>query len=189
PLSVQVPVGWQRRVDQNGVVYISPSGSHLSCLDQVKAYLLTDGTCKCGLECPLILPKVFNFDPGAAVKQRTAEDVKADEDVTKLCIHKRKIIAVATLHKSMETPHPSLVLTSPGGGTNSAPVVSTRASTPRSMRNKSHDGTVNSVLPECKNPFKLMVKEHMGTQQHDLHSAYSRQRLGSSEHGHKSPYR
>jgi len=51
------------------------------------------------------------------VKQRTAEDVKADEDVTKLCIHKRKIIAVATLHKSMEAPHPSLVLTSPGGGT------------------------------------------------------------------------
>lgn len=51
------------------------------------------------------------------MKQRTAEDVKADEDVTKLCIHKRKIIAVATLHKSMEAPHPSLVLTSPGGGT------------------------------------------------------------------------
>lgn len=65
----------------------------------------------------IIHSQVFNFDPGAAVKQRTAEDVKADEDVTKLCIHKRKIIAVATLHKSMEAPHPSLVLTSPGGGT------------------------------------------------------------------------
>lgn len=60
--------------------------------------------------------QVFNFDPGAAVKQRTAEDVKADEDVTKLCIHKRKLLAVATLHKSMET-HPPLALTSPGGGT------------------------------------------------------------------------
>lgn len=60
--------------------------------------------------------QVFNFDPGAAVKQRTAEDVKADEDVTKLCIHKRKLLAVATLHKSMET-HPPLTLTSPGGGT------------------------------------------------------------------------
>lgn len=67
---------------------------------------------RCDFHC-----QVFNFDPGAAVKQRTAEDVKADEDVTKLCIHKRKIIAVATLHKSMEAPHPSLVLTSPGGGT------------------------------------------------------------------------
>lgn len=51
------------------------------------------------------------------VKLRTAEDVKADEDVTKLCIHKRKLIAVATLHKSMELPPPSLTLTSPGGGT------------------------------------------------------------------------
>lgn len=58
---------------------------------------------------------MFNFDPGAAVKQRTAEDVKADEDVTKLCIHKRKLLAVATLHKSMET-HPPLSLTNSGGG-------------------------------------------------------------------------
>ncbi|XP_074926340.1 methyl-CpG-binding domain protein 5 isoform X2 [Chelonoidis abingdonii] len=198
--AVQVPVGWQRRVDQNGVLYISPSGSLLSCLEQVKTYLLTDGTCKCGLECPLILPKVFNFDPGAAVKQRTAEDVKADEDVTKLCIHKRKIIAVATLHKSMEAPHPSLVLTSPGGGTSATPVVPSRAATPRSMRNKSHEGITNSVIPECKTPFKLMigasnamgrlyVQEVTGSQQQDLHSIYPRQRLGSNDHGQKSPYR
>ncbi|XP_013767726.1 methyl-CpG-binding domain protein 5-like [Pundamilia nyererei] len=113
---VQVPIGWQRKTEHGGgVVYISPSGSVLSSLEQVRTYLLTDGTCKCGLECPLILQKVFNFDPGAAVKQRTAEDVKADEDVTKLCIHKRKLLAVATLHKSMET-HPPLALTSSGGG-------------------------------------------------------------------------
>nr|KAF6450645.1 methyl-CpG binding domain protein 5 [Molossus molossus] len=198
--AIQVPVGWQRRVDQNGVLYVSPSGSLLSCLEQVKTYLLTDGTCKCGLECPLILPKVFNFDPGAAVKQRTAEDVKADEDVTKLCIHKRKIIAVATLHKSMEAPHPSLVLTSPGGGTNATPVVPSRATTPRSIRNKSHEGITNSVMPECKNPFKLMigssnamgrlyVQELPGSQQQELHPVYPRQRLGSSEHGQKSPFR
>lgn len=63
---------------------------------------------------------MFNFEPGAIVKQRTAEDVKADEDVTKLCIHKRKLIAVATLHKSMEIPHPSLTLTRPSGGTSTA---------------------------------------------------------------------
>ncbi|XP_042639967.1 methyl-CpG-binding domain protein 5 isoform X4 [Tyto alba] len=200
PPAVQVPVGWQRRVDQSGVLYISPSGSLLSCLEQVKTYLLTDGTCKCGLECPLVLPKVFNFDPGAAVKQRTAEDVKADEDVTKLCIHKRKIIAVATLHKSMEAPHPSLVLTSPGGGTSATPVVPTRAATPRSMRNKSHEGITNSVMPECKTPFKLMIgasnamgrlyaQEMAGSQQQELHSVYPRQRLGSNELGQKSPYR
>nr|XP_048281696.1 methyl-CpG-binding domain protein 5 isoform X5 [Myodes glareolus] len=198
--AIQVPVGWQRRVDHNGVLYISPSGSLLSCLEQVKTYLLTDGTCKCGLECPLILPKVFNFDPGAAVKQRTAEDVKADEDVTKLCIHKRKIIAVATLHKSMEAPHPSLVLTSPGGGTNASPVAPSRAAAPRSVRNKSHEGITNSAMPECKNPFKLMtgsanamgrlyVQDLPGSQQQELHPVYPRQRLGSSEHGQKSPFR
>lgn len=54
------------------------------------------------------------------MKQRTAEDVKADEDVTKLCIHKRKLLAVATLHKSMET-HPPLTLSSPGRGTDTCP--------------------------------------------------------------------
>ncbi|EDM00466.1 rCG37751 [Rattus norvegicus] len=198
--AIQVPVGWQRRVDHNGVLYISPSGSLLSCLDQVKTYLLTDGTCKCGLECPLILPKVFNFDPGAAVKQRTAEDVKADDDVTKLCTHKRKIIAVATLHQSMEAPHPSLVLTSPGGGTNAAPAVPSRAATPRSARNKAHEGITNSIMPECKNPFKLVagssnamgrlyMQDLPGSQQQELHTVYPRQRLGSSEHGQKSPFR
>lgn len=58
------------------------------------------------------------------MKQRTAEDVKADEDVTKLCIHKRKLLAVATLHKSMET-HPSLTLSSPGRGTARGPSIPT----------------------------------------------------------------
>ena len=53
-------------------------------------------------------PQVFSFDPGALVKQRTAEDVRSDEDVTKLCIHKRKLLAVAALHRSIET-HPALV--------------------------------------------------------------------------------
>uniref|UniRef100_G3VJL4 Methyl-CpG-binding domain protein 5 n=1 Tax=Sarcophilus harrisii TaxID=9305 RepID=G3VJL4_SARHA len=100
----------------------------------------------------------------------------------------------------MEAPHPSLVLTSPGGGTSATPIVTSRAATPRSMRTKSHEGITNSVMPECKNPFKLMigtsntmgrlyVQELTGSQQQELHSAYPRQRLGSSEHGQKSPYR
>ncbi|XP_042581165.1 LOW QUALITY PROTEIN: methyl-CpG-binding domain protein 5-like [Cyprinus carpio] len=180
----QVPIGWQRRVEASGVLYISPSGSVLSCLEQVKSYLLTDGTCKCGLECPLILHKVFSFDPGAVVKQRTAEDVKADEDVTKLCIHKRKLIAVATLHKSMELPPPSLTLTSPGGGTSVTSV--TPAAQPRAIRSKTHEGQ-----PECKNPFKAMMaagKRHFspdpcGPQQLEAFPAFSRQRLASGGHG------
>uniref|UniRef100_A0A3Q3EG96 Methyl-CpG binding domain protein 5 n=1 Tax=Labrus bergylta TaxID=56723 RepID=A0A3Q3EG96_9LABR len=196
---VQVPIGWKRKADHGGgVVYISPSGSLLSSLEQVKTYLLTDGTCKCGLECPLILHKVFNFDPGAAVHQRTAEDVKADEDVTKLCIHKRKLLAVATLHRSMET-HPPLTLTSPGGGTSS--VVSAHSTSQRVIRTKPHDGLPNAVGQDCKNPFKMMMaagqqqqhrlylpQEVGGAQQPDLYTGYPRQqRLGGGEPGMLSP--
>ncbi|XP_046886849.1 methyl-CpG-binding domain protein 5-like isoform X2 [Hypomesus transpacificus] len=189
---VQVPIGWQRKVDPSGVHYISPSGSVLSSQEQVKTYLLTDGTCKCGLECPLLLPRVFNFDPGAAVQQRTAEDVRADEDVTKLCIHKRKLLAVATLHKSMET-HPSLTLTSPGGGTNSTAMASTHSTTQRAIRNRPQEALPNSGVPDCKNPFKMMMvagqqrhypQEMSGSQQHqDLYPGYPRQQVP------KSPYR
>ncbi|XP_041937250.1 methyl-CpG-binding domain protein 5-like isoform X1 [Alosa sapidissima] len=216
PSLAQVPIGWKRKVDPTGVLYISPSGSVLSSLEQVKSYLLTDGTCKCGLECPLILPKVFNFDPGAAVKQRTAEDVKADEDVTKLCIHKRKLIAVATLHKSMEMPHPPLGLTSPGGATGPAAGGATRSATPRAIRNKSHEGLSGpGQAPDCKNPFKMMMAagarpyphphpqdmsavhhhqlqlqlQHQQQQQQELYAGYQRQRLASGEPGPKSPYR
>lgn len=182
----QVPIGWQRKVETSGVIYISPSGSVLACLDQVKSYLLTDGTCKCGLECPLILSKVFNFDPGAVVKLRTAEDVKADEDVTKLCIHKRKLIAVATLHKSMELPPPSLTLTSPGGGTSVTSMNPTAQ--PRAIRSKAHEGQ-----PDSKNPFKVMMaagQRHFSPeQQQDVYPGYSRQRLSSIEQGSKSPFR
>ena len=46
-----------------------------------------------------------------------AEDAQADADFTKLCIHKRKIIATATLHRNMESLHPSLALASHGSGT------------------------------------------------------------------------
>jgi hypothetical protein len=40
----------------------SPSGAELKSIEEVKEYLLKDGTCKCGLECPLELQKVFDFD-------------------------------------------------------------------------------------------------------------------------------
>ncbi|KAK0081976.1 hypothetical protein PV325_011278, partial [Microctonus aethiopoides] len=40
-----------------------PSSTALGSLDQLKEYLTTAGTCKCGLECPLRPEQVFNFDP------------------------------------------------------------------------------------------------------------------------------
>ncbi|XP_023671751.2 methyl-CpG-binding domain protein 5-like [Paramormyrops kingsleyae] len=165
--TAHVPIGWRREADPSRVVYISPSGSVLTCLEQVKTYLLTDGTCKCGLECPLVLPKVFNFDPGAAVKQRTAEDAKADGDVTKLCIHKRKIIAVAALR------------------TSATPNLSTHSANPHAVRHKSQEGALTSVALNSKNPFKVL----MAAQQTELSTGHPRPRPGGGEHGQRSPYR
>ncbi|XP_058529612.1 methyl-CpG-binding domain protein 6 isoform X5 [Ochotona princeps] len=104
PGATSVPIGWQRCVREGAVLYISPSGTELSSLEQTRSYLLSDGTCKCGLECPLNLPKVFNFDPLALVTPGGAGVGPAsEEDMTKLCNHRRKAVAMATLYRSMET--------------------------------------------------------------------------------------
>ncbi|KAK7884350.1 hypothetical protein WMY93_027473 [Mugilogobius chulae] len=100
--AVHVPIGWQRRVEGSRVVYISPSGTSLSSLDEVKTYLLSDGTCKCGLECPLVLHKVFNFALGVKVEQCSHPVGKVEQDMTKLCNHRRKVVAMAALCRSMQ---------------------------------------------------------------------------------------
>ncbi|CAL8267009.1 unnamed protein product [Lota lota] len=185
----QVPIGWQRKIHHGGVVYISPSGSVLACLEQAKSYLQTDGTCKCGLECPLILHKVFNFDPGAAVTQRTAEDVKADSAVTKLCIHKRKIIAVATLHRSME----SQISSRTSGGCHIGSL------NPQAIRKDLRNGPSNSVTPDGTNSYKLPIsgpqhyvhKHQLGSApQRDAYAHQSRLRPGAGDlNAQRSPYR
>ncbi|XP_013926570.1 PREDICTED: methyl-CpG-binding domain protein 6 [Thamnophis sirtalis] len=115
PAVTPVPVGWQRRVEEGRVCYISPSGTSLASLEQTRAYLLADGTCKCGLECPLNVHKVFNFDPAAMVIG--SEGSKGDQDMTKLCNHRRKIVAMATLYRSMESHGPlGLSHLGPGAG-------------------------------------------------------------------------
>ncbi|XP_015233269.1 PREDICTED: mucin-5AC-like [Cyprinodon variegatus] len=100
--AVHVPIGWLRRVEAGQVTYVSPSGTTLSTLDEVKTYLLTDGTCKCGLECPLIIHKVFNFSVGVKVEQNSQPSCKAEQDMTKLCNHRRKVVAMAALCRSMQ---------------------------------------------------------------------------------------
>ncbi|XP_075993181.1 uncharacterized protein mbd6 [Genypterus blacodes] len=100
--AVHIPIGWQRRAEDGQVIYISPSSTVLSSLDEVKTYLLTDGTCKCGLECPLVLHKVFNFTVGVKVEQHSQPLGKAEQDMTKLCNHRRKVVAMAALCRSMQ---------------------------------------------------------------------------------------
>ncbi|XP_051997669.1 proline-rich protein 36-like isoform X1 [Xyrauchen texanus] len=101
-LTAQIPVGWQRKVKNGTVSYISPSGTVLLTVDEVRVYLRTDGTCKCGLECPLVPNKVFNFDPTAMVQAPGHQTGKVEEDMTKLCNHRRKVDAMAALCQSMQ---------------------------------------------------------------------------------------
>ena len=43
-------------------LHFSPSGIELKSKEDIKEYLLKEGTCKCGLECPLELDSLFDFD-------------------------------------------------------------------------------------------------------------------------------
>uniref|UniRef100_A0A1A8P079 Methyl-CpG binding domain protein 6 n=1 Tax=Nothobranchius rachovii TaxID=451742 RepID=A0A1A8P079_9TELE len=101
--AINVPIGWHRKVEGGQVIYVSPSGTALSTLDEVKTYLSTDGTCKCGLECPLIIHKVFNFCVDVKVEQHSQPLGKAEQDMTKLCNHRRKVVAMAALCRSMQS--------------------------------------------------------------------------------------
>lgn len=81
-------------------------------------------------------------------------------------------------------------------------MVAVLSTTQRAIRTKPHDGVPNSVGPDCKNPFKVMMaggqqqqrlyppQELGGAQQPEHYPGYPRlQRLGSGEPGPKSPYR
>ena len=61
-MKVGVPWGWKRLLLADTVVYFSPSGIQLKSIEEVQDYLSTEGTCKCGLECPLNIPASFDFD-------------------------------------------------------------------------------------------------------------------------------
>ncbi|XP_051985564.1 methyl-CpG-binding domain protein 6-like isoform X2 [Xyrauchen texanus] len=101
-ITTQIPVGWQRKVENGTVSYISPNGTVLRSVDEVRVYLWTDGTCKCGLECPLVPNKVFNFDPVGMVQAPGHQTGKVEEDMTKLCNHRRKVDAMEALCQSMQ---------------------------------------------------------------------------------------
>ncbi|KAF7270859.1 hypothetical protein GWI33_016197 [Rhynchophorus ferrugineus] len=96
-MAVTVPYGWKRLLSNGSVIYISPSNTALSSLEQVKEYLLTSGTCKCGLECHFKYETVFNFDPKVIGKPWVLTPDTNTGDLTKLCNHKRKIIAMASM--------------------------------------------------------------------------------------------
>lgn len=60
--------------------------------------------------------QVFNFDPAAMVRAPGHQSGKIEEDMTKLCNHRRKVDAMAALCQSMQPSH----LPSPGQATGTA---------------------------------------------------------------------
>lgn len=89
-----IPVGWKRESVQGRIVYISPSQSLLWSHSDLLSYLTTDGTCKCGLSCPLFVDQVFNFDPSCSL-QRYASLSDSDTNQNNLCNQHRKLQALA----------------------------------------------------------------------------------------------
>ena len=115
---VLVPWGWMRSVISENVIYRSPSGIELKSKEEIKEYLLKEGTCKCGLECPLEIEDVFDFDTEVSssitncalftnsypVFQKTSEIAPMPilaPNPAKYCKHKEAIVNLA---KVMSTP-------------------------------------------------------------------------------------
>ncbi|XP_059140282.1 uncharacterized protein LOC131928309 isoform X2 [Physella acuta] len=95
---VKVPFCWQRNLENGVIEYKSPSGEILQSIDQICKYLLSDTTCKCGLECPLQVETFFNFDP--EIGSQPWSVTTNGEDLGNLCNHRREIIALAAFHNS-----------------------------------------------------------------------------------------
>ena len=58
--------------------FYSPNKSKIRNKEDLINYLELEGTCKCGLECPLKVDETFNFDPKIPSKFNPATLVKED---------------------------------------------------------------------------------------------------------------
>ncbi|CAF3203966.1 unnamed protein product [Rotaria sp. Silwood2] len=97
---IPVPYGWQRRIlAPDLVVYLSPTNTILDSLDAIRQYLETPSSCKCGLQCPLIVDKVFNFD--STIKSKSWEVTQVLEGTH--CRQKSNILEMATLTNCIDS--------------------------------------------------------------------------------------
>ncbi|UJR31513.1 hypothetical protein I4U23_019002 [Adineta vaga] len=97
---IPVPYGWQRRILASDlVVYISPTNTILDSLDAVRLYLESPTSCKCGLQCPLIVDKVFNFD--STILSKSWEVTQVLEGTN--CRQKSNILEMATLTNCIDS--------------------------------------------------------------------------------------
>ncbi|CAF3230329.1 unnamed protein product [Rotaria socialis] len=95
-----VPYGWQRRIlAPDVVVYLTPTNVILDSLDAIRQYLEMPTSCKCGLQCPLIVDKVFNFD--STIKSKSWEVTQVLEGTH--CRQKSNILEMATLTNCIDS--------------------------------------------------------------------------------------
>lgn len=72
-------------------------------MDSIKEYLSSDGTCKCGLECPLQLTSTFSFNTKVVSIKDTAPD--PDNKGKIKCKHKaRKRVPGVSSYQLSRTP-------------------------------------------------------------------------------------
>ena len=91
PPPVFVPSGWKRQLVDGRIVYFSPTDCLIWSLNDAVRYLMTDGTCKCGLECPFLVQDLFNFDPTALLQiHSTIQDEQQSTSPT-CCLHKKRL--------------------------------------------------------------------------------------------------
>lgn len=88
--AVIIPFGWKRELHDSRIVYKSPTDILLWSLDEVARYLMSDGTCKCGLECPFQIDQVFNFDANIRFQKYSTSQPSNE----RFCSHKAKLNAI-----------------------------------------------------------------------------------------------
>ncbi|CAF0814152.1 unnamed protein product [Didymodactylos carnosus] len=96
---IHVPYGWRRVVASDLVIYLSPTNTVLDSYESVRRYLETPSTCKCGLQCPLVVEKVFNFKP--TVQSKSWEVTQVLEGTH--CRQKSNILEMATLTNCIDS--------------------------------------------------------------------------------------
>ncbi|XP_030553925.1 pneumococcal serine-rich repeat protein isoform X2 [Drosophila novamexicana] len=100
--SANLAPGWRRLTNNNEVAYISPTGKTMRTQFQIKDYLLTQGTCKCGLPCPLRPEYFFDFNaqvPNMPLKVSPGSGQETvNATTTSLCSHQRHLVESEKVH-------------------------------------------------------------------------------------------
>lgn len=94
---VQSPWGWKRVLLGDKIVYFTPSGIQLNSKDEIKDYLMTEGTCKCGLDCPLVIERAFDFDQSKPTEITQPNSIPV---MNNGCKHVKDTLAIAQIQTS-----------------------------------------------------------------------------------------